>query len=227
MLDSSPNQGLPGHPPGLFSEINVLRANRDMATKKRPAKKSPKKPRAVARERKGKAEEPQAQPHPLMINGQSFDRALVMKHICDNLATSSKGVGSILLAGYEGHPLPTYTTIMQWLTEDAELADMYAHAKEAQADWMADELLRIADDEADDTLEVDGKQIKVKTAQSVNHARLRVDTRKWLAAKLKPRKYGERVTNEHTGPDNKPIQIADGTERVSRLAFLLGRGKSG
>jgi len=36
--------------------------------------------------------------------------------------------------------------------------------------------------------------------------RLRVDSRKWLASKLAPKKYGEKVSAELSGPDGGPIQ---------------------
>lgn len=129
--------------------------------------------------------------HPLMLDGKDWDRMKVMEFICTRLATSSNGVGRILLAGYEGLKLPDYSTIMQWMTEDSKLADMYARAKEDQSDFMADELMEIADEAAADNV-------------AVNRARLRVDTRKWLAAKLKPRKYGDKL--QVAGDKESPLQ---------------------
>jgi hypothetical protein len=38
----------------------------------------------------------------------------------------------------------------------------------------------------------------------------RVDARKWVAAKLKPKKYGERVT--HAGDAENPLEIKASTE---------------
>ena len=39
-----------------------------------------------------------------------------------------------------------------------------------------------------------------------NRDRLRVDTRKWVASKMKPKKYGDKV--ELSGPGGGPITIA-------------------
>lgn len=85
---------------------------------------------------------------------------------------------------------PSYTTVMKWCRELPEFAEMYARAREDQADYLADRIVEIADGATPDDVQV---------------AKLRVDARKWTAAKLKPRKYGERVTNEHTGPGGGPI----------------------
>lgn len=153
---------------------------------------------AKAPTKKGAAPKPPA--HPLMRNARDWDREAVIRHLCDCLATSAKGIGSILKAGYQGQRLPDYSTIMDWLDGDAAFAEMYARAKEAQADYMADEIVEIADEGAaqpvlvdEVPLVVDGKPVMAASAVGVNHARLRVDARKWVAAKLKPRKYGDKL----------------------------------
>lgn len=73
---------------------------------------------------------------------------------------------------------PSYTTVLKWCREVPEFTRMYARAREDQADWHADIIVAIADE---------------ATPESVNVARLRVDARKWVASKLKPRKYSDRV----------------------------------
>ena len=44
-----------------------------------------------------------------------------------------------------------------------------------------------------------GETVAVVNSDHINRSRLRVDTRKWLMAKLMPRKYGEFKTLEHRG----------------------------
>ena len=63
---------------------------------------------------------------------------------------------------------------------------MYARAREERADLLAKEILEIADAPCTNQVEV-------------AHARNRLDTRKWLASKLAPRKYGDRVEHDHKG----------------------------
>lgn len=78
-------------------------------------------------------------------------------------------------------------------------------AKAEQAEHFTEEMVDIADNEALSDLIIDGVPVldpdtgepyKVLTNQGVQHARLRIDTRKWLASKLKPKKFGDKVTQE-------------------------------
>jgi oligoribonuclease (3'-5' exoribonuclease) len=48
-----------------------------------------------------------------------------------------------------------------------------------------------------------------------HHKRIMVDARKWVAAKLKSRKYGDKVTQEHSGPNGGPIRAE--VTRVERV----------
>jgi len=67
---------------------------------------------------------------------------------------------------------------------------MYARAREDQADWHADEIVAIADTETD-----------------AAKARNRIDARKWKAAKLKPKVYGDRVNVEDLTPRAPDEQV--------------------
>jgi hypothetical protein len=69
---------------------------------------------------------------------------------------------------------------------------------------LADEIIDIADDGSNDWMERElesGKTIEVLNAEHVARSRLRVDARKWVAAKLKPKKYGDK-TLVGSDPDN-------------------------
>lgn len=95
--------------------------------------------------------------------------------------------------------LPPESTVRNWAVEDREgFAARYARAREAQMDALAEDLLDIADDGSNDTYtKDDGTEL-------VNHdhiarSKLRVDTRKWLMAKIAPKKYGEKLDLEHSG----------------------------
>jgi len=79
---------------------------------------------------------------------------------------------------------PSHQTVRRWIAEDREgFRDKYARAKQEQADLLADEIIEIADE----------TKVKTVTHERVNAARLRVDARKWIAAKLKPKTYGDKV----------------------------------
>jgi len=134
--------------------------------------------------------------HPYKINGQSWNKDKVMDIVCAKIACCTLGIGTILKAGHDGNTLPGYVTIAEWLVEDVALAERYATAKAAQAEYMAEELLEIADDGRNDYMEkMDAKGQSLGYAingENANRSRLRIDTRKWLLGKLKPKKYGEK-----------------------------------
>lgn len=93
---------------------------------------------------------------------------------------------------------PHISTVMDWLMKGTngderykDFAALYVRAREAQAEIMADEIVDIADDQTQDELFTDeGK--RVCNSEFVQRSKLRVDARKWVAAKLLPRKYGDR-----------------------------------
>lgn len=88
-------------------------------------------------------------------------------------------------------------TVMRWLVENEKFREQYTHAREVQADTLADEILDIADDGSNDYMGEDEKY----NGDAVQRSRLRVDARKWIASKLKPKKYGDK-TLVGSDPDN-------------------------
>ena len=113
--------------------------------------------------------------------------------------------------------MPCVATIFNWMRVHQEFLEQYARAKEAQADALAEELLDIADDGSNDWMEVHDRDNTGWKAngEAIQRSRLRVDTRKWIASKLKPKKYGDKLTQEHSGPDGGPIRAE--VTRVERV----------
>jgi hypothetical protein len=146
-----------------------------------------------------------AKPHKKAGRKPVFSPDTAMEVICALIARG-KSLVQITSSGIPG--VPSYELVMKWLRDD-DLTDgkrfikMYARAREDAADFLADEIIAIADDSSDDELFTDeGKRIENK--EFVNRSKLRVDARKWVAAKLKPRKYGEKIEldNKHSGEVN-------------------------
>jgi transposase-like protein len=111
--------------------------------------------------------------------------AELVNEICERLATSNDGLAQICRQA----DMPAERTIYQWLEKHEDFRQSYARARERLADRWHAETVAIAD-----------------TATDANLARLRVDARKWAASKLAPRKYGDRIVQEHVGKDGGPIQ---------------------
>ncbi len=131
--------------------------------------------------------------------------------ICERIAG-----GESLRSICQEKGLPSITSVMRWLADEnnAAFRAQYARAREVQADFMAEEILSIADEEctmvrADKHGSKDedgqGNTEVLFDATAVARNRLRVDARKWLAGKMAPKKYGEKVQQELSGPDGGPI----------------------
>lgn len=90
--------------------------------------------------------------------------------------------------------MPSVTTVMRWLGEEsaADFREQYARARELQADKLAEEILAIADDGSNDTYKDEDGLPRVDH-DHIARSRLRVDSRKWLAGKLAPKKYGDKL----------------------------------
>lgn len=102
--------------------------------------------------------------------------------------------------------MPSRATVFRWLSQHQEFQDMYARAREEQADTLADQLVSISD-EVDVVVKHEGEGVRLALdATAVARNRLRLDARKWVAAKLKPRKYGDKVQAELTGANGGPIE---------------------
>ncbi|WP_337054002.1 terminase small subunit protein [Pseudoxanthomonas sp. USHLN014] len=130
--------------------------------------------------------------------------------ICERIAD-----GESLRDICAGEDMPNKATVFRWLGKHQEFSDQYARAREEQAESFADEMVAIADEQvtmvradkhgtkADDD---DGNTEVIFDATAVARNRLRVDTRKWVASKLKPKKYGDKSTTELTGPNGGPVE---------------------
>lgn len=91
--------------------------------------------------------------------------------------------------------MPARETVWRWQQQHPEFRNLYARAREEQAEHFAEEIIAISDDGSHDYKTIigkDGKEIEVVDHEHIQRSKLRVDARKWIASKLKPKVYGER-----------------------------------
>lgn len=128
-----------------------------------------------------------------------------------------------ILAGLEaGIPLtvickpsdmPSDTTVRNWAGNDEALSYDIARAREAGHDQIAMDALNIADEvTSKDTIQTKFGEIPNK--EWIMRSKLRVETRLKLLAKWDPKRYGDKVTTEISGPDGKPIK-SETSHRIS------------
>lgn len=96
--------------------------------------------------------------------------------------------------------MPGLSTVFKWLRENEKFSQQYAHAKAEASDALFDEIQDIADDGTNDWMEKRDAEGAVigwqQNGEALQRSRLRVDTRKWMMSKMKPKKYGERQVVE-------------------------------
>lgn len=113
--------------------------------------------------------------------------------------------------------MPVQSTVYLWLSRFEDFSEMYTKAREDQADTLADEIHAIADQMPMQTTDKEGNT-KFDSAY-INWMRLRIDSRKWTASKLKPRKYGDRV--ELAGDKDNPLHVTAQVEAKGLFDALL------
>ena len=102
--------------------------------------------------------------------------------ICQRIETSIDGIGTIC----KEFGLKSKNSFLSYRDKEQSRIDRYARAKEEQAEQMAEEMIRISMDDADDE----------KPFVGVNHIqrdRLKIDTLKFIASKLKPKRFGDKI----------------------------------
>ena len=103
--------------------------------------------------------------------------------------------------------MPKRDTVRGWLRDKPEFQAKYVRARKEQADTMADMVL----DAARRT-----EEGKLDPAA----ARATIGAYQWLAAKLLPKRYGDRQVNENLYPEGLPVQRVEQTTRVLDVADM-------
>ena len=115
------------------------------------------------------------------------DKTQIINRICEHISCGM----SLRKALKSTTPSIGSETFYLWIDDDKEKAKQYARACEERAEAMADEIIEIADFNANDTLTTEKGDIPDN--EWINRSKLRVDTRKWLMSKLQPKKYGDKL----------------------------------
>ncbi|RWL45287.1 MAG: terminase small subunit protein [Mesorhizobium sp.] len=126
--------------------------------------------------------------------------------ICEQIA-EGKSLRSICLA----EDMPAKSSVFAWLADPArdDFRTKYAHAREAQADVLVDEMTDIADDGSNDWMERKNSDGAVtgwqENGEALRRSALRISARQWIAEKLRPKKYGSKVAL--TDGDGGPLSV--------------------
>lgn len=115
--------------------------------------------------------------------------------------------GKSLSTAIKAEGMPSYQLVMLTLRNSPEFRTMYEKAVESRADRLAEEIIELADQEMPEGLE------GPMASAWVQQKRMQVDARKWVASKLKPKTYGDRIDVAVT--DNR-ISVMDALKEAKQ-----------
>lgn len=98
--------------------------------------------------------------------------------ICERIA-NGRSLRSVCL----DKDMPNVATVMRWIDKNSDFCEQYRRACEDRETTHFEEMLTIADEVLPETAEV-------------ARAKLRIDTRKWVLARMNPKKYGDKQKDE-------------------------------
>lgn len=94
----------------------------------------------------------------------------------------------------------------QWISKDKELQNLYNYAREIRSDILFEEIIEISDTQElgeEETVEYDdaGKIVstKLKKGDMLRQRELKINARKWVVAKMQPKKYGDKLDLSNDG----------------------------
>lgn len=127
--------------------------------------------------------------------------------ICTRLAD-----GESLRAICETEGMPSKSTVLKWVLDGnhKDFTDQYEKARQMQAESMADEIREIADDGHNDWMErqYGDTTAWVENKEAMGRSRLRIDSRKWIASKLLPKKYGDTTKLNLADADGEKLAVS-------------------
>lgn len=127
--------------------------------------------------------------------------------ICERLAD-----GESLRKICRDPDMPSTSTVCKWLARNSDFAEQYARARELQADALFDDCLDIADK-------------GLLALDDAADRRLQIETRKWMAGKLKG-KYSDKLTvNSETTVTHKHDLGSLSTSELEQLEAILAKSE--
>jgi len=105
----------------------------------------------------------------------------------------------------DDHRMVSYEDFLRWIKRDSQRHERFKEAQEARTEFIAGEILEIAD--GVDTIDPTSNE-------SVNRDKLRIDTRKWLMGAHNKKRYGETKQIELGGTVSITEALAQAQARI-------------
>lgn len=133
----------------------------------------------------------------------------IADEICFELAQ-----GKSLRTVCKSDDMPSGVTVFAWIRKYPDFLKQYTRAKEESADAMAEDILDISDNATNDYMDQNdpenpGYRIN---GEHIQRSRLRVESRKWLMSKQKPKKYGDKIQQDINLPEGVVFNMSFSNE---------------
>ncbi len=140
------------------------------------------------------------------MSGVSTYTPKVGDAICERIAS-----GESLRSVCRDPKMPNKSTVLRWLVSEQAFRAQYEVSKDVGIDERFEEIDELVAKESD-----------------TPRARLLWDMRRWELSKLAPKKYGDKVTTELTGPEGGPVKYQNMAPEtldaeIARLQALVGK----
>jgi len=157
----------------------------------------------VHQEMKDLINEKFAQPSKYQPNAPVYSEDL-MQEICDTIACSPLKIDLILKS--QKH-FPGRDLFYRWINKYPIAREMYAVAKQTQIDFFVENMIDISEDESRDIIhDMNGQK---SNSAAIARDKLKIDTIKWMAERLQPKKWGSRTITDSTITINQEDAIKD------------------
>lgn len=111
--------------------------------------------------------------------------------------------GESLRAICRDQAMPSYRTAFNWLAINEDFRERYELAMQIRSQAIFEDMLDIADDGRNDWMQkrnADGEAIGwVENGENARRSSIRLDARKWVLARMAPKKYGDKLDLNHSG----------------------------
>jgi len=147
--------------------------------------------------------------------GKSKYTDMLGDDICKMMTTTSLGLRHICKKLNVPH-----STVRGWIADLAHpFSDKYTRAKDVQLELLAEEILDIADEGSNDlmTIGFGDKAYETENKEVTSRSKLRVESRKWLLSKLKPKIYGDKIDVNN----NLSGSVSIDNDRLDQLAKII------
>lgn len=129
----------------------------------------------------------------IIVKDEDIYSEQIALEICQIIANTELTINDICKLR-EDYPKPS--TIVGWRITHQDFANMYDNAKKTQTELWIDQIRREAEDESNDFYE--SKDGLKPNPVAVARSKLKIESMKWMATKILPRIYGDRITNDMT-----------------------------